>query len=124
MMKELGWSNALLLVEPSDLFDLNAKDLRDKMDKLGLNRPDILLLSDDNYFTDTISHIKETDIHILFGLFYEEKGRHTICEVLHLTRHCSNVALERSYACLHVAIPTWYSCSRLCMGFCGLVSFY
>jgi hypothetical protein len=60
------------------------------MSILGLNRPEILLLSDDNYLTDTAEHIKETDIRILFGLFYWRKGARTVCELYKHGIHAPN----------------------------------
>jgi gamma-aminobutyric acid type B receptor len=102
LMKSLDWKNAVIFIETSDLFNLNADDLRKEMISAGLNQPEFLILPQDNRFDDTVQRIKETDIQILFGLFYEQKGRQLICELYKNGIHAPD----------HVWIlPDWYSTS-------------
>ncbi|XP_062508758.1 gamma-aminobutyric acid type B receptor subunit 1-like isoform X2 [Corticium candelabrum] len=78
-MKELGWKKSIVLVQPSDIFDLNSRDLVIEMKAYGLSRPEVLLVPDNTDFTDIIERIKELDVRILIGLLYVEKARQIIC---------------------------------------------
>jgi gamma-aminobutyric acid type B receptor len=99
LMKSLHWKSAMILIETSDLFNLNANNLREEMVSAGLNQPELLILPQDNDFSGTLQQIKDADIRVLFGLFYEERGRRVVCELYRNGIHAPD----------HVWIlPDWY----------------
>jgi ABC-type branched-subunit amino acid transport system substrate-binding protein len=58
VMQQFGWKKAIILIESSEIFDLNAKDLREEMEAAGIESPEFVLLPQNKKYDTIVQFVK------------------------------------------------------------------